>query len=65
MGRGVNRKDFDTLARALKYAPHHVRVGIAARDNIAIYLARTLETNFANFDKEKFLKACGFKEETL
>lgn len=61
----MNRKDYEILTRALKYAPDHVRVGVPARDNIAIYLARTFETNFANFDKEKFLKLVGFEKETL
>lgn len=58
----MTRKDFEMIARQIKYLPHHSSVTDDQRDEIARNIANALEVHSgnANFDKARFLKACGF-----
>lgn len=53
----MNRKDFDTLARAFKNM--HGDITQFAIRRAAVHLAREIKQDNANFDEKKFLERCG------
>lgn len=49
----MTRKDFELIARTIKQQPENIRRAIAESFAVA------LQGTNANFDRAKFLKACG------
>jgi hypothetical protein len=53
----MTRRDFELIARVLKTSRHWLDRG--AHKTIVVLFANELKTTNSNFDREKFVKACG------
>lgn len=62
----MNRKEYELIAGVLKYTvpdlAHHESAVYKQWEWIMHSLAETLEKNYDNFNRDKFLKACGIEE---
>lgn len=56
----MSRKQFELIARVLKEAREEHECNFPTHNLIAHKMAKALASTNSQFDRDKFLKACGF-----